>query len=163
VSSYQQAIALDSLDPQLRVDYGGLLYGLEALGEASRQFEMAVSLKPQYANAWYNWAWVLKKQNYLQDAVNKMQQAVAAVDPISSDYEKARGELDEWEEELGQAIEQQKQQQEASELTQPEPLPSPQLEEPIELPGDAAPPLDEVPQEEEIAPTEQPPTEAIEE
>jgi len=157
VATYQQTISMDGLNPRLRVDYAGLLYAMGAYADAARQLEVAVNLRSNYANAWYNWAWSLKQLNLLEDAVIKMQQTVNLVDPSSADYEKAKGELDQWQEELGKAVAEQKKKQELTELTQPEPLPSPKLEEPIRLPEEAAPPLEkETAKEEtveEISPT----------
>lgn len=142
ISAYQQAVALDSLNPRLRVDYGGLLFSLGQYEEAARQFEVAVNLKPDYANAWYNWAHALKQQDRLQPAVERLQQAVNLVDRNSADYEKVSQELEEWKQELGEE-EQPVEEEPEGEITTPEPLPSPQIEEPIELPEDAAPPLEE--------------------
>lgn len=165
VATYQQAISLDSLNPRLRVDYAGLLYAMGAYADAARQLEVATNLRPNYANAWYNLAWSLKRLNLLEDAVIQMQQAVNLVDPGTPDYEKAKGELDQWQEELGKAVEEQQKQQQLTELTQPEPLPSPQLEEPIELPEEAAPPLEEeaLPEETGGETTPSPEEEVVEE
>lgn len=151
ISAYQQAVALDSLNPRLRVDYGGLFYGMAGYEAASRQFEMAVSLKADYANAWYNWAWTSKQQKNLNDAVQKMQQAVNLVEVGSPDYERAFKELEDWKKELGTGKETATE-EEPKELIKPEPIPSPRLEEPIILPEEAAPPSP-VPTEPESEPT----------
>jgi len=154
ISAYQQAIALDSLNPRLRVDYGGLLFGFDQYEEAAKQFELAVNLKNDYANAWYNWAYSLKQQDKLQPAVERLQQAVNLVDRDSKNYEKVKEELDQWKQELGEQEEESVKEEELTEeITKPEPLPSPELDEPIELPEDAAPPLEEgitVPEGEEV-------------
>lgn len=155
LSSFQQAVALDSLNPQLRVSYGGFLFGLGRYEDAARQFEIAANLKPDYANAWYNWAHALKQQDKLEPAVARLQQAVNLVDKDSPNYETVRDELAEWKEELG-GEEEDIPQQEGEELTRPEPLPTKQLEEPIELSEEAAPPIEEGEEtqtEEEITPT----------
>jgi len=143
ISAYQQAVAMDSLNPRLRVDYGGLLFSLGEYEEAAKQFELAVNLKRDYANAWYNWAHALKQQEKLQQAVERLQQAVNLVDRDSNDYETVKAELEEWKAELGEVEEAVVEQPEEGEISRPEPLPSPELDEPIELPDDAAPPLEE--------------------
>jgi len=145
--TYQQAIAFDAINPRLRVDYGGLLYGLGKYEEAAQQFEIAVNLKSDYANAWYNWAWALKQQDKLEDAIQRLQQAVNLVEPNTPDHEKASKELEEWKEELGKetTAETKTEEQQPQELTQPQPMPSPKLEEPIKLPEEAAPPLEATP------------------
>ncbi len=154
LSSFQQAVSLDSLNPRLRISYGGFLYGLGQYEEAARQFEIAVNLKPDYANAWYNWAHATKEQDKLEQAVARLQQAVSLVDRDSRNYEEVREELAQWKEELGREVEEPVSEREEEELTRPEPLPTKQLEEPIELSEEAAPPIEEeIETEEEIAPT----------
>src|SRR6185369_9076831 len=50
----QQAIALDPNNPQQYIDYGGVYYQLGNYDEAIRQFQYAITLKQDYANAYYN-------------------------------------------------------------------------------------------------------------
>jgi Tfp pilus assembly protein PilF len=153
LSSFQQAIALDSLNPRIRVSYGGFLFGLGQYEEAARQFEIAANLKPDYANSWYNWAHALKEQDKLEPAVARLQQAVNLIDQDSQNYDQVQEELSQWKEELGEEVEQQApEQQEGEELTRPEPLPTRQLEEPIELSDEAAPPIEEGQEEAETEP-----------
>jgi hypothetical protein len=140
VAAYQQAIALDPFNPQLRINLGSIYYGLKNYEQAARAFEAAANLKPDLANAWYNWAWSLKQQGRTAEAVGRLQQAVALVDPKTSDYERASSELESWKKELGeQQKKAQAQKKEAQVLKKPEPLPSPKLKEPIKLPKEAAP------------------------
>ncbi len=159
ISAYQQAIALDSLNPRLRVDYGGVLFGLGQYEESAKQFEIAVNLKNDYANAWYNWAYALKEQDKLQPAVERLQQAVNLVDRDTNDYQKVSQELEQWREELNEEEQPVEVEEPTEGITTPEPIPSPELDEPIILPEDAAPELDEgttVPEEEEIQVEETP-------
>jgi len=139
ITAYQQSLALDPLNPRLRVDYGGLLYGLGQFEAAERQFEAAVNLNPDYANAWYNWAWAAKQQDKLQEAVQRMQQAVNLIEVDSPDYQRAFAELEEWKKDLGETAAKEEEGKEPEELTPPQPLPTP-IEEPIVLPEEAAPP-----------------------
>jgi len=130
-SAYQQAVSLSPFDPRLRVDFGGLLYGLGKFEEAGKQFETAVRLNPNFANAWYNWAWAEKQQKRLSSGVEKLQQAVNLVTPDTTDFEKASKELNEWTKELGEAAAE-KPKKETEELKTPELLPSSKIEEKTE-------------------------------
>jgi len=154
VSAYLQAVSLDSTNPRLRTDLGGLYYSLGNYEAAARQFEVAVNLKRDYANGWYNWAWSLKQQEKLGNAVNLMQQAVFLVEANTPDYQKAQGELEEWRKELGEAQAAAAPVEGPQELIPPQPLPSPQIEEPIRLPEEAAPELEITP-EPEITPEQE--------
>jgi len=150
VSSYLQAISLDPTNPRLRVELGGVYYGFENYEAASRQFEIAANLKADYPNGWYNWAWALKQQDKLQSATEALQQAVFLVEVDTPDHQQATELLSGWQKELGEKNPVPT--QAPQELIPPQPLPSPQIEEPIELPQEAAPDLEitPVPEEEEI-------------
>lgn len=50
----QQAIALDPNNPQQYIDLGGVYYQLGGYDDAIRQFQFAITLKQDYANAYYN-------------------------------------------------------------------------------------------------------------
>ncbi len=143
ISAYQQTIALNPFDPNLRIDLGGIFFSLNRFEDAAKLFEIAVNLKPDHANAWYNWAWALKNQNKTQEAVEKLQQALNLVDKESPDYEKAKNELDKWSEELGKELKATPSAQ-PRELSLPTPIPSPKIQ-PIELPEEAAPQIEITP------------------
>ncbi|MFH1601453.1 MAG: hypothetical protein ABIB61_00670 [Candidatus Shapirobacteria bacterium] len=156
VAAYQQAVAIDPANPRLRVDFGGVYYGLGDYETAARQFELAVSLKGDYPNAWYNYAWSLKQQNKLQGSVQALQQSLTLVTADTPDYQQGQELLQEWQKELDAALaqaaaqqQQQQEQQQPTELVPPQPLPSPQIEEPIELPQEAAPEIEITPTPEE--------------
>jgi Tfp pilus assembly protein PilF len=100
IQAYSQAMALDPVNPMLRLDFGGLLYALGGYDEADRLFEQAVTLKNDFANGWYNWAYTAKQQKKLTEAVARLTQALALVSPESGDYQKASGELADWKKEL---------------------------------------------------------------
>ncbi|MCD6225584.1 tetratricopeptide repeat protein [bacterium] len=142
IAAYQQAVAFDPLDPRLRLDLGGIYYLSGDYEQAQRQFETAVKLKTNYANGWYNLAWALKKQNKLQQAVEALQQTLFLVSPDSTDFQKAQKELDEWRKELGEKQAKEKAKREKGELQPPPASPSPAVSQPIELPQEAAPPVE---------------------
>jgi len=120
----------------LRVDYDGLLLALDQPKEAAKQFELAVNLKSDYANAWYNWAWALKQQDQLEEAIQRLQQAANLLTPETANYQKLTQELAQWRQELSS----QSLPAEATSSAQSESKPV--LKEPIKLPQEAAPPVE---------------------
>lgn len=125
--AYSQAVILDPINPNLRLNYGGLLFALGEYENADRLFEQTVSLKADLANGWYNWAYTAKKLNKLSDAVNRLTQAVSLVPTTSGDYDTASKELDSWKKEYEASTKQQAQtsdQKGAETLKVPEALPT---------------------------------------
>ncbi len=103
MQAYQQAVALDPVNPLVRLDMGGLYYAAGNYDQADRTFEQVVLAKQDLANAWYNWAYSAKQLNKLADAVQRLDQAVALVSPTSGDYDKATKELSAWKAEFDAA------------------------------------------------------------
>lgn len=56
VASFQKAIALDPINPVLHLDLATLVASMNQLEEAIQETRKAISLKPDYANAYYNLA-----------------------------------------------------------------------------------------------------------
>jgi Flp pilus assembly protein TadD len=167
--AYNQAIQLDPNNAMLKMDLGGLLFAAGRYEDADRVFEQAVSVKPDYANSWYNWAHTAKKMNKLADAVARLEQSLTLVRADSGDYEKASEELVTWKKELDEAIKKQqealKQQQQAAEekkaetLKTPEPIPT--VKDKIEVPADVKPDISVVPtQVPSVSPSAVTPTKA---
>lgn len=102
--AYVQAMALDPVDPSLRLDFGGLLYAAGRYEEADRLFEQVVSLKSDLPNGWYNWAYTAKKMNKIGEAVTRLTQAVSLVPVTSGDYDTASKELSTWKEEYDELL-----------------------------------------------------------
>jgi tetratricopeptide (TPR) repeat protein len=144
VSSYQQAIRLDPANPLLRVDFGSLFYSLKAYDQAIEQFKIAVNLKPDYANGYYNLAAAYKqKQDYLQAYLN-MQAALNLIPNDSPDKAQALLELEELKElvpkdQLQQTSQQTPVQEELTAPPEAIPSPKPGFNQ-ITLPEEAAPP-----------------------
>ncbi|MBI2007217.1 MAG: tetratricopeptide repeat protein, partial [Candidatus Blackburnbacteria bacterium] len=142
IATYQQAIALDPVNPELRIALGGVFYGLGRYEDAARVFELAVAAKPNHANAHYNLASALREKKDTGRAVGEMEQVLQLVDVTSQDYKTAQAELDKLRGKL-------KEEQEATRAAQPETLkgPSaptgPEIEPPIALPAESAPPSTE--------------------
>jgi len=95
IAAYQQAIVLDPNNVQLRLAYGQLLYSLNQFEPSQRQFELAVSLKPDFANAYYNLAFTYSQQDKLAQAQAAMSQVLGLVDKDSEDYNNAQERLTE--------------------------------------------------------------------
>ena len=145
IDSLNQAITLDPVNPALRIDLGGLFFALKDFDLAERQFEAAVSLKPDHANAHYNLAAVYKAQEKWQNAVLELQTVLSLVDPKSSDFDLVEKELAEAKtklpkEEPAEEEAEEEKTTEGESLQQPQPLPEPQASS-IELPEEeSAPP-----------------------
>jgi len=150
VASFEQAIANDPANPILRVDLGGIFYGLGQYAQADGYFEQAVRLKRDYANAWYNWAYAAKQAKNDREAVMRMQQVLALVSPETEDYTLVFGELEKWQKDLDAqeatvADQTKKEVPMEEKLVQPQVLPT--TEPVVDLPESAGP---------EITPTVKP-------
>jgi len=98
ISAYQRAILADPQNPAYRIGLGGVYYSQKKYGDALRFFEQAVSIKPDWANANYNYAWAnFQVKNYPQ-AVNAMENTLKLINNKTNkvDYEKAQKELEDF-------------------------------------------------------------------
>lgn len=95
ISAYQEAIKYEPLNPRLRVDLGGVFYGLQQYDQAITYFLQATNLKPDYANAHYNLASALKERGALADAKREYEITQSLVSIDSADYQKVTAELEE--------------------------------------------------------------------
>lgn len=138
---YAKAVSLDRANPLLRLEYGNLLSqlaqtqkeatGAGALrGRAKAEFQTAIQLKSDYANAYFNLAKLYEAESDYQSAVTSMQQVVKYLDPSSADYSQAVAELETLKTKLPKAT---PTPAPTTELTEPSPLPSPLPGGPIEL------------------------------
>jgi Tfp pilus assembly protein PilF len=94
VAAYQQAIQIDPINPTLRMDLGGVFLRNNNLDGAVSQLQIAIALKPDMANVYYNlaYAYSLSKQ-YFKQAVS-LKQTLALVPDGSEDYKKVKADLD---------------------------------------------------------------------
>lgn len=146
--AYAQAVSLETMNPSIKLDFGGLLYAAGRYEEADRVFEQIVALKPDLANGWYNWAYSAKKLNKLGDAINRLTQALSLVPVTSGDFDKASEELVGWKKEYDELVKQQEQQaqvqKQAETLKVPEALPTTNKKDQVTLPKeDMEPPATE--------------------
>ena len=68
VAAYRQAITRDPNNPILRLNLGGIYYSAKNYNEASRSFADAISLKPDWANAYYNLSYALYQDKQYVDS-----------------------------------------------------------------------------------------------
>lgn len=95
LSAYGNAIKDDPYNPVLRVNAGGVYYSVKNYDLATRFFSDAANLKPDYANAYYNWSIALRDQGNLQDAETTAEQVVSLLqtDTSNPDYKTASAYL----------------------------------------------------------------------
>ena len=126
IDTYTQAITLDPLNPDLRINLGGLYLSLNKTDEAIQVLNLAVAVKPDYANSHYNLAAAYKAKGDVEKAKAEMTAVLSLIDKNSPDYKTASEQLS--------ALEK---------GTAPSPTPSSQLpaiKPPLELPSEATPP-----------------------
>lgn len=92
-ASSQQAIKLDPNNPQQYINLGGIYYQLARWDDAQQQFQIAINLKPDFANAYYNYGHALESKGDLPNALVYYQsvKTLVANDPPS--LEKITGEI----------------------------------------------------------------------
>ncbi len=94
IASYNQAIILDPIDPTLRINLGGLHYGIGQYDKAIDAYRMAVALKNDYANAHYNLALAYKKKGEKDLAKEEFTNTLSLLKKDSADYKLVQKELD---------------------------------------------------------------------
>lgn len=94
IASLQQAIQLDPTNPALRVALGGLYVAQKNYDSAIQQFLLGANLKPDYANAYYNLANAYRQNGATDKAILAYQTTLTLLKPDTSDYIKAKNELD---------------------------------------------------------------------
>ncbi|MBA3724054.1 MAG: tetratricopeptide repeat protein [Candidatus Levybacteria bacterium] len=90
VLTLNQAIALDTNNPQQYIDLGGVYYQLGQYDEAIRQFQIAINLKQDYANAYYNLGHALEEKGEYAQALS----AYNAVKQLVSDNKENVAKID---------------------------------------------------------------------
>lgn len=138
-ASYQQAVGLDPINPNLRIALGGVFFAQKNYDEAVRLFQTAVDLKPDLANAHYNLATAFREKEQYERALASLEQVLNLVDKNSEDYTKASGEADELRKKVVTKEEPQAVKA-PSQLTTPEnSLPQPKIVPPITVSDALAP------------------------
>lgn len=105
VEAYSQAVKLDPGNAGLRLDFGALLYQLATTtrtpadqntlyAQAQNEFQVAIQLKPDYTNAYYNLAKLLESTKDYANSATVMQKAISLLGPDSPELTRINGELD---------------------------------------------------------------------
>lgn len=79
-AAYVQAAQLNPYDPSIRTDLGGLFVQLKNYDQGALLFQQSAQLKPDYANAYYNWGKTLELQERYEPAVEAYKQTLRLVE-----------------------------------------------------------------------------------
>lgn len=93
LDAYGRAIIQDPLNPQLRLSVGGVYYAVQNFDLAIRFFTDAINLKPDFANAYYNFSVALRDKGDLTNAQAAAEKLLTLVDKSSPDYKVANDYL----------------------------------------------------------------------
>ncbi|MCX6704043.1 MAG: tetratricopeptide repeat protein, partial [Candidatus Woesebacteria bacterium] len=135
IQTYTQAVALDPLNPNLRVALGGIYYSLGRYDDAIDAFKLAVLTKPDLANAHYNLAIAYREKKNYDNAISEMNTVLTLVIKDSPDYTLAKNTLDALEKNKAAAAPAAA----AENLTTPQ-TQVPIIKPPLTLPQEATPP-----------------------
>lgn len=138
VQSVQQAIALDPINPNLRIYLGGVYYALGRFDDAIEAFKLAILAKPDLANAHYNLSAAFREKGDIEKAISEMNVVLGLVKLDSPDYKLAKDELANMEKKRPSSAKAPEEQ--AGDLTPPQKAPEPVIKPPIELPEEVTPP-----------------------
>ncbi len=133
--SYRQAIQLDPINPTLRISLGQLHYAAGDYENAIDIFSLAVQVKPDLPNAYYNLAFALRENGDIDLARTAMTNVLANMDKNSPDYQVAVQALEDLDN-LQQA------EANVEELDAPKTAEEPVIEPQIELTNDDTPPAE---------------------
>jgi len=86
---------LDPTNPTIRLRLGGAYVGQQKFDEALASYNAASSLKPDYANVYYNMGFAYREQKKYVQASQALLEALKYVTPGSDDERQAKKELDE--------------------------------------------------------------------
>jgi len=143
IAAYTRAVQLDPANPQLRLDFGSLLYSLKRWDEAVARFQEAAQLKPDFANAYYNLSHAFQDQEKFLEAYQAMQSVVSLVPADSADAQKVQTELTDLQAKLPPTTAAETTApaaNSAAQLTEPSPLPAaPKNFEPVNLEASPTP------------------------
>lgn len=92
-AAYQQAIQLDPTNPVLRLRLGGAYVAMQSFDRARDSYMASISLKPDYANAYYNLSFVYKQQKLFLPASLVLKETLPYVASGSDDAKRIEKEL----------------------------------------------------------------------
>ena len=135
LQTYRQSVALDPINPTLRINLGGIYYTGGDYENSVRLFELAAAAKPDHANAHYNLAFALREKGDLNRAIQEITLVMSLItDKNSNDYQIAKKALEDMQAKKKELAER------GVELTPPQGEGGPELEPPVELPEGSEPP-----------------------
>lgn len=138
VLAQQQAEKLDPTTPGEYITLGGIYYQLRIWDKAQEQFQEAINLKPDYANAYYNLGHVLQEKGDLQGALSQFEAVRQLVQNDPANLDKINKEIAALQAQLGQQSNQQNQTQPTTQNPLTIPTPSealPKQNPQIKIPG----------------------------
>ncbi len=86
IAAYNTAIQLEPSNPALRIDLGGVYFVAGDFLSAANMFRQAATLKPDYANAHYNFAQALVNMKDFENAKRELETVKGLVPADSADY-----------------------------------------------------------------------------
>lgn len=98
----QRAIELDGANPQQYINLGGIYYQLGQYDNAREQFQLAISAKRNYANAYYNLGHALEAKGDLTTALQYYQVVKELVAQDKPNTEKITAEIDTLQKKIGE-------------------------------------------------------------
>ncbi len=108
LDSYGKAIENDPLNPNLRLNVGGVYYAIQNYDLAIRLFTDAVNLKSDLPNSYYNLAVALREKGDLNTAIQVAEKTVELIkDKNSQDYKTASILVEELKSASGKSTEEQ--------------------------------------------------------
>lgn len=93
IASYQQAAIYDPTSPLIRFALGAVSVTRKDYDGSLNYFTQAASLKPDFANAYYNIAYVFKLKGDVTNETAMLQKVLSYVAKDSTDYTKVMNEL----------------------------------------------------------------------
>ncbi|OGM83794.1 hypothetical protein A2434_01660 [Candidatus Woesebacteria bacterium RIFOXYC1_FULL_41_14] len=135
IQTYTQAVALDPLNPELRIALGGVYYALEDYDSAISAFQLAAVAKNDYPNSHYNLAAAYAAKKDYDKAIASMETVLSLISKDSEDYKTAQTVMDQLKAQKSPATEATSQN-----LTPPQTVQETNVEPPITLPSEATPP-----------------------
>lgn len=157
VLTAQQAILLDPNNPQEYINLGGIYYQLGQWDNAERQFQVAVNLKPDFANAYYNLGHALENKQNLQGALAQYETVKRLVANDKENVKKITAEIASLQEKINapkkEEVEKETPKKEAKETKESLEISTPSAtlpkqEPPVEIPGPTESSPTPTPQEE---------------
>jgi len=144
----QQAIALDPNNPQQYIDFGGVYYQLGQYDDAIRQFEFAISLKNDYANAYYNLGHALEMKGDFTSAMTAYQTVKNLVANNPGNVQKITADIDALKTKIGKAANENPTTNVSNTQQEQQPLSVnksatqlPERKPPVEIPGPSVSPI----------------------